>query len=98
MRAALELPRGRAALIELVQTAGPGHAIAFYRSRGNTLYFFDPNAGVYEVVPATEQNILALVNAWIGVYRAADQITWETPNDNWCRVYRLRNPEDAAVA
>jgi hypothetical protein len=30
-------------------TVGGGHAVAAYRSRGNTLYFFDPNAGVYQV-------------------------------------------------
>jgi hypothetical protein len=28
---------------------GGGHAVAAYRSRGNTLYFFDPNCGVYDV-------------------------------------------------
>ena len=28
---------------------GGGHAVAAYRSRGNTLYFFDPNCGVNDV-------------------------------------------------
>jgi len=28
---------------------GGGHAVAAYRSRGNTLHFFDPNCGVYDV-------------------------------------------------
>jgi hypothetical protein len=28
---------------------GGGHAVAAYRSRGSTLYFFDPNCGVYDV-------------------------------------------------
>jgi hypothetical protein len=100
--AALELPRGSAVLIEVVKgppPAGsvasgaappsprPGHALAFYRSRGNTLYFFDPNAGVYEVIPATAVNILGLVNAWLDVYLQGDNIAWQTPDSNWYRVY-----------
>jgi hypothetical protein len=93
--AAYELPRGRAMLIELEQPSvpgrqkPPGHAIAFYRSRGNSLYFFDPNAGVYEVSPATQPNILGLVNAWFRVYRqdADKPITWETAQNGWYRVY-----------
>ncbi len=52
-RAAGELQKGEALLIELDGKKGNertnGHAIAFYKSSGNTLYFFDPNAGVYEI-------------------------------------------------
>ena len=54
--AAVGLPRGEALLIEIehrkVKPSDPesaGHAIAFYRSAGGTLYFFDPNAGVYRI-------------------------------------------------
>jgi hypothetical protein len=99
--AAHELPRGRAMLIELEQprTPGkekpPGHAIAFYRSRGNALYFFDPNAGVYEVAPTTQPNILGLVNAWFRVYRedADKPVTWETAPNSWYRVYERGTPQ-----
>jgi hypothetical protein len=95
--AALGLPRGMAVLIEVVRTQGPGlptgggHAIAFYRSRGNTLYFFDPNAGVYEVVPTTWENIYGLVGAWMSVYRYGDNIIWKTQDHGWCHVYRRKN-------
>ena len=27
-----------------------GHSVAAYRSKGNTLYFFDPNCGVYKIL------------------------------------------------
>jgi hypothetical protein len=99
--AALDLPRGMAVLIEVVRTKSPalptggGHAIAFYRSRGNTLYFFDPNAGVYEVVPTTWENIYGLVGAWMSVYRYGDNIIWKTPDTDWCHVYRRKNKQDA---
>ena len=53
-RAAGELGKGEALLIELEQKREgnerpSGHAVAFYKSSGDTLYFFDPNAGVYEI-------------------------------------------------
>ena len=54
--AGVGLPRGQALLIEIehkkVKSYDPesaGHAVAFYRSAGDTLYFFDPNAGVYRI-------------------------------------------------
>jgi hypothetical protein len=54
--AGLGLPKGQALLIEIehkkVNSYDPdsaGHAVAFYRSAGDTLYFFDPNAGVYRI-------------------------------------------------
>jgi hypothetical protein len=57
--AALGLPKGEALLIEVehkkVKGSDPdssGHAVAFYRSAGGTLYFFDPNAGVYRIPKA----------------------------------------------
>ena len=98
--AAHRLPRGTAVLIEVVRAIdrkagslppGAGHAIAFYRSRGNTLYFFDPNAGVYEVVPATSENIYGLVGAWMSVYRYGDNVIWETPKEDWYHAYRRNN-------
>jgi hypothetical protein len=99
--AAYELPRGRAMLIELDQPRvpgrpkPPGHAIAFYRSRGNALYFFDPNAGVYQVSPTTQPNILGLMNAWFRVYRqdADKPISWETAQNSWYRVYERGRPD-----
>lgn len=53
--AAIELPKECAMLIELEQRKGAGHAIAFYKSHGGTLYFFDPNAGVYSIPKPQEQ-------------------------------------------
>jgi hypothetical protein len=54
--AAIGLPKGEALLIEVEHTktkegepGSGGHAIAFYKSRGNTLYFFDSNAGTYQI-------------------------------------------------
>ncbi len=49
---------------EVEGKSGGGHAVAIYRSRGSTLYFFDPNCGVYEVLkPAT------FFHAWVGCYK-----------------------------
>ncbi len=78
------LPKGNAIVVELEQDDGSGHAIAFYRSRGGTLYFFDPNAGVYEVF---ESNILNFVQAWLEVYVRENSITWKTAARDWCAVY-----------
>lgn len=42
---------------------GGGHALALYRSRGNTLYFFDANCGVYQITrPDT------FFHAWVACY------------------------------
>jgi hypothetical protein len=42
---------------------GGGHGVAVYRSRGNTLYFFDPNCGVYQITkPAT------FFHTWVACY------------------------------
>ena len=82
--AGTELPKGNAIVIELGQDGGSGHAIAFYRSRGGSLYFFDPNAGVYE---AFEPNILNFVQVWLKVYVKEDSITWKTAASNWCAIY-----------
>ncbi len=42
---------------------GGGHAVGAYRSRGNTLYFFDSNCGVYNVTDPG-----GFVAAWINCY------------------------------
>lgn len=50
--AAQDLPKGEAILFEVEamrDTGLVGHAVAFYKSAGDTLYFFDANAGVYEI-------------------------------------------------
>jgi len=82
--AAAHLPRGVAILVDLKPTQGNGggHSIAFYRSRGDTLYFFDPNAGVYTIPNA--RNILPFIEAWLNVYLKIDGITWITQPDDWC--------------
>jgi hypothetical protein len=84
--AAKNLPKGNAIVIELKQTGGSGHAIAFYRGRQGTLHFFDPNAGVYKVFESGS-SILNFVRAWLGVYVRENSITWETPANNWYAVY-----------
>jgi hypothetical protein len=40
-----------------------GHATAVYKSRGGSLYFFDPNIGVYEVHDAA-----AFITSWKETY------------------------------
>ena len=44
---------------------GRGHTIAFYRSRANTLHFFDSNAGAYKVADGSVEN---LIRAWAAAY------------------------------
>lgn len=44
---------------------GGGHATAAYRSRGNSLYFFDPNCGVYKI-----QDVAGFFGAYVGCYAA----------------------------
>ncbi|WP_322029006.1 YopT-type cysteine protease domain-containing protein [Paraburkholderia sp. J76] len=64
-----DLPKGNAIVLDLKQQAeGPGHAVAFYKSRGGTLYFFDPNAGVYEISRPHGKNLSGFVQAWLEVY------------------------------
>jgi hypothetical protein len=65
------LPQGKGAYVAIrCESTVPdrvsgGHAVAVYRSRGNTLYFFDPNCGVYKVLDATR-----FFGAWIAGYTA----------------------------
>ena len=95
--AAHGLPAGSAMTVELEQPLKPGqekkgggHMVAFYRSHGGTLYFFDPNAGVYQI--NGESNVLGFVQAWLNVYVENDSIRWKTHKDDWCRVFdRTRN-------
>lgn len=90
-----KLPKGNAIVLDLKQREGSGHAIAFYKSRGGTLYFFDPNAGVYEISRPHEKNLLGFVQAWLEVYthdrNAEGQATprhWLTKDaDLWYYVY-----------
>jgi hypothetical protein len=42
------------------------HTVAAYRSRGNTLYFFDSNCGTYKLFRSAE-----FFEAWKDVYKAA---------------------------
>lgn len=90
--AAEHLSRGMAILIELqpAEGDGAGHSIAFYRSRGNTLYFFDPNAGVYTIPNAG--NILPFIQAWLNVYLRIDGITWITRREGWCLSFIRTRP------
>ncbi len=98
--AAFCLPAGIAILIELNNAAGgPGHAIAFYRSRpgdmglgGKTLYFFDSNAGVYKIAIATEANIKDFIEAWQRVYeRHEHSVTFRTAAHDWCTAFKRQN-------
>jgi hypothetical protein len=77
------LPKGNAVLIEIDQIKGAGHAIAFYRSRGGVLYFFDPNAGVYSIFESQPTELLTFVKAWLAVYVENDGIKWKTSSDDW---------------
>lgn len=40
-----------------------GHATCLYKSHGGKTYFFDPNAGAYEV-----KNAAAFIKAWVDIY------------------------------
>ena len=91
--AARDLPKGNALLIELSPSTrdGLGHTIAFYRSRGNHLYFFDPNAGVYKISPSKSSNTLDFVRAWLDAYATSvdpTPITWEIANHRWYSSFR----------
>jgi hypothetical protein len=67
VRVAKALRSGQAVVIELdVHGASRrgGHAIGMYRSRGQNLYFFDPNVGVYQL-----RNVAGFMQAWLEGYR-----------------------------
>jgi hypothetical protein len=90
------LRKGRAVIIEVECKQGK-HAIAFYRSRGGSLYFFDPNAGVYTldtpykeygdgfVVDAT---LHAFVKAWLDAYVKQRNFEFKTPQRNLYYVFK----------
>jgi hypothetical protein len=91
-----QLPKGNAIVLDLKQEAGgPGHAVAFYRSRGGTLYFFDPNAGVYEISRPYEKHLLGFVQTWLDVYTKDKDKNgvpapknWKTKDEHrWYSVY-----------
>jgi hypothetical protein len=84
--AASGLPRGAAMLIEL-EKDGPGHAIAFYKSRGNTLHFFDSNAGVYTISQRPTSNVLGFIEAWVQVYQVQAFWTFKTRKSNWFQIF-----------
>jgi hypothetical protein len=94
-RAARELPRGRALLIEIehrdightIEHEDVGHTIGFYHSRGNTLHFFDPNAGVYALHNCNEDTVLEFVRAWLGVYVRNAQWNFKTSPRDWYAMY-----------
>lgn len=77
------LPKGNAVLVEIDRCDGPGHAIAFYRSRGGVLYFFDSNAGVYSIFESQPTQLEQFVAAWLDVYRRLDGIEWQTTRSDW---------------
>lgn len=94
--AGTSLPKGSAMIIEVFPTVGnTGHAVCFYRSRGNTLYFFDPNAGVYNV---SEPDLQEFVGAWRTAYSTAPNqpVDFRTkPGDDWYEVYSRADDADA---
>ncbi|MEM5314896.1 YopT-type cysteine protease domain-containing protein [Paraburkholderia sp. JHI869] len=90
------LPKGNAIVLDLKQEAGgPGHAVAFYKSRGGTLYFFDPNAGVYEISRPYSKYALPFMRAWLEVYtndtdgdgNATPRIWKAKDGDRWYSVF-----------
>jgi hypothetical protein len=89
-RAAQELPRGNALLIE-IEHEDVGHTIGFYHSRGDTLHFFDPNAGVYALRNCNEDTVLGFVRAWLGVYHRNVQWSFKTSPRNWYAMYARSN-------
>jgi hypothetical protein len=86
--AGTSLPKGSAMIIEVFPEGGKtGHTICYYRSRGDTLYFFDPNAGVYNVSEADLENF---VGAWHTAYSTAPNapLDFKTKaGDDWYEVY-----------
>jgi hypothetical protein len=84
----INLPKGHAVIIEVENEKHDGHVIAFYRSRGGTLYFFDPNAGVYEINDTGQSNMLGFVRAWLRVYATQEKpIEWTTGQKDWYAVF-----------
>jgi hypothetical protein len=90
------LRKGRAVVIEVECQQGK-HAIAFYRSRGGSLHFFDPNAGVYALgTPYKEYGdgfvvdpaLLGFVRAWLKVYLKERNYDFKTPVRNFYHVFK----------
>lgn len=84
------LKKGRGAYISFKVVSknpdkrGGGHATAAYRSRGNTLYFFDPNCGVYNI-----NNVTGFFTAYAGCYDTLGYtLTFERENDGFSYVDR----------
>ncbi|MCX5544301.1 YopT-type cysteine protease domain-containing protein [Paraburkholderia sp. CNPSo 3076] len=101
-----QLPKGNAIVLDLKQEAGgTGHAVAFYKSRGGTLYFFDPNAGVYEISRPYEKHLLGFVQAWLDVYTkdkddngVPTPKNWKTKDEHrWYSVYTRTAPKKAGT-
>jgi hypothetical protein len=86
--AGASLPKGSGMIIEVFPDGGKvGHTICYYRSRGDTLYFFDPNAGVYNV---SEPDLEQFVGAWRTAYSTAPNapLDFRTKAGNdWYEVY-----------
>jgi len=84
------LKKGRGVYISLSvvskvpEKRGGGHAIAAYRSRGNTLYFFDPNCGVYNII-----DLNGFFTAFVACYDAVGYtLKFERDNDGFTYVDR----------
>jgi Yersinia/Haemophilus virulence surface antigen len=98
--AGTSLPKGSAMIIEVFpEGSKTGHTICYYRSRGDTLYFFDPNAGVYNV---SEPDLEQFVGAWRTAYSTAPNapLNFKTKAGNdWYEVYsRADDTESPAQA
>lgn len=62
-----------------VRVSGRGHAVGMFRSNGNSLYFFDPNVGIYRVRRGVTQQFFG---AWMSGYEARGMpVTMSRPHD-----------------
>ena len=55
-----------------------GHVVGLYKSRDNSLYFFDPNVGVYQV-----DDPASFIKTWVDVYdKKLDRVVMGGPEGN----------------
>jgi len=87
-RVADALKPGTAACVQMniSQSGSGGHLVAMYKSRNSRLHFFDPNAGIYNILKMND-----FFSSWVAVYHARNGVAAPKFNGSdqtsWCRFY-----------